>query len=109
MEHGKDEMECQGHEEELANLQPLKMKEALAERVLEQVVVAGLDKGDEHGALPSHLVRYENFVVQLDLTVHIIDIMLRQRDGVVQHVLKLRQYARYLPVHGLHINININN
>ena len=33
------------------NLEPLEVEEALAEGVLQQVVVTGLDEGDEHTAL----------------------------------------------------------
>ena len=43
-----------------AYLQPLKMKEALAEGVLQEVVVPDLDEVDEHGALALALVRYQH-------------------------------------------------
>ena len=33
------------------NLEPLEVEEAIAEGVLQQVVVTGLDEGDEHTAL----------------------------------------------------------
>ena len=36
------------------------MKEALAERVLQEVVVPDLDEVDEHGALALALVRYQH-------------------------------------------------
>ncbi len=51
MEHGEDQVEGEAHHEELAHLEPLKVEEALAERVFQQVVVPRLDEGDEHPAL----------------------------------------------------------
>ena len=38
------------------DLEPLEVQEALAQRVLQQVVVADLDEVDEHGALALALV-----------------------------------------------------
>ena len=43
-----------------AYLQPLEMEEALAERVLQEVVVPDLDEVNEHGALALALVRYQH-------------------------------------------------
>ncbi len=51
VEHGEDQVEGEAHHEELPHLQPLQVQEALAQRVLQQVVVARLDEGDEHTAL----------------------------------------------------------
>ena len=45
---------------EIANLKPLEMQEALAQRVLQEVVVPDLDEVDEHGALALALVRYQH-------------------------------------------------
>ena len=42
------------------NLEPLEMQEALAEGVLQEVVVPDLDEVDEHGALALALVRYQH-------------------------------------------------
>ena len=83
VKHGEYQVEGQGHEEELPNLQPLQMKEAFTERVFEQVIVPSLYKGDEHGALPPDLIRNEDLVVQLDLTVNVVDVVLSQGDGVI--------------------------
>ena len=44
----------------ITNLQPLQMEEALAEGVLQEVVVPDLDEVDEHGALALALVRYQH-------------------------------------------------
>ena len=74
------------------------MQEALTQGVLQQVVVTGLDEGNEHRALPPRLVRDEHLVVELDLAVDVVDVVLRQGDGLVQHVLELGQHARDLPV-----------
>ena len=46
---------------------------------------------DEH-----HLVGNEHFVVQLDLAVDIVDVVLGQGDGLVEHVLELGQHTRDL-------------
>ena len=97
VEHGEDEVEGETDEEELANLQPLEVKEALTERMLEKMIVTSLDEGHEHGALPLALVRNQNLVVQLQLAVHIVDVVLGESDGLVQHVLELGQHARDLP------------
>ena len=60
VEHREDEVEGEADKEELADFEPLEVKEALAERVLEEVVVAGLYEGHEHGALPAALVGDEH-------------------------------------------------
>ena len=51
-----EEVEHEADKEELAHLQPLEVQEALAQRVLQQVVVPDLDEVDEHGALALALV-----------------------------------------------------
>ena len=63
VEHGEDEVEGETDEEELANLQPLEVKEALTERMLEKMIVTSLNEGHEHGALPPTLVWYQHFVI----------------------------------------------
>lgn len=108
---GEEEVEDQADEEELAHLhkrelrkqlfkssgerpphlEPLEVQEALAEGVLEEVVVADLDEVDEHGALAPGLVGDEDAEVHLELAVHVVDVVLGQGDGVVQHVLELGQ------------------
>ena len=93
MQHREDEVECERHEEELADLQPLQVEEALAERVLQEVVVARLYEGHEHRALAPALVGDQDLVVQLELAVHVVDVVLGEGDGLVQHVLELGQHA----------------
>ena len=72
------------------------MQETLAQRVFEEMVVSGLDEGNEHGALPPGLVGDEDLVVHLDLAVDVVDVVLCEGDGLVQHVLELWQHARNL-------------
>ena len=60
------------------------------------MIVSNLDEIDKHGALPFGLVRDQNSKVQLELTVHIVDVMFSQRDGMIQHLLEFRQDVGYL-------------
>ncbi len=72
------------------------MQEALDERVLEQVVVPDLDEVDEHGALPPILAGDEHPEVQLELAVDVVDVVLGEGDGLVQHVLELGEDVGHL-------------
>ena len=60
MEHGEDQVEGETHQEELAHLQPLEVQEALAEGVLQQVLVLSLYERNEHVALSSSLGRNQH-------------------------------------------------
>ena len=97
VEHGEHQVEGQAHHEELTDLQPLEVQEALAERVLQQVVVARLDEGHEHRALAAVPRGDEHLVVQFELAVDVVDVALGEHNGLVQHVLELGQQAGDLP------------
>ena len=96
VQHREDQVERETDKEELSDFQPFEMKETFTERMLEQMIVTRLDEGHEHRALALALVWYQHFVIQLELTVHVVDVVLRQRDGLVQHVLKLGEHTRDL-------------
>ena len=55
------------------------------------MVVSDLDKVYEHPALALALVRDEDSKVELELTVDVVDVVLGEGDGVVEHVLELGQ------------------
>ena len=96
VQHREDQVEGETDKEELSDFQPFEMEETLTERMLEQMIVTRLDEGHEHRALALTLVGYQHFVIQLELAVHVVNVVFRQRDGLVQHVLKLGEHARDL-------------
>ena len=63
VEHGEDQVECQAHEEKLSHFEPLEMEKTLTERMFEEMIMSGLDKGHEHCAFSSTFVWYQNFVI----------------------------------------------
>ena len=87
VEDGEKEVEHEADEEELSDFEPLEVEEGLAQRVLEQVVVPDLDEVHEHGTLSLGLVGDQHLEVHLQLAVDVIDVVLGQNDGVVQHIL----------------------
>ena len=73
------------------------MEKALAQRMLQKMLMSRLDERHEHRALPARLVRYQHLEVELEFAVDVVDVVLGQCDGVVQHVLEFGQHARNLP------------
>ena len=96
VQHSEDQVESETDKEELSDFQPFEMEETFTERMLEQMVVTCLDEGHEHRALTLALVWYQHFVIKLQLAINVVDVVLGQRDGLIQHVLELGKNTRDL-------------
>ena len=96
VQHREDQVEGKTDKKELSDFQPFEMEETFTQRMFEQMIVACLNEGHEHRALALALVWYQHFVIKLQLAVNVVNVMLSQRDGLVQHVLELGEHARDL-------------
>ena len=96
VQHREDQVEGKTDKEELSDFQPFEMEETLTQRMLQQMVVTCLDEGHEHRALTLTLVWYQHFVIKLQLAINVVNVVLGQRDGLVQHVLELGKNTRDL-------------